>query len=41
MLFAGLLEHFPNEGAGAEHEPTAEQIVETQAHFIERVIFPV
>lgn len=40
MLFAGLLEHFPNEGTGAKHEPTDEQIIETQACFIERVLFP-
>ncbi|MDO8361520.1 MAG: TetR/AcrR family transcriptional regulator [Actinomycetota bacterium] len=38
MLLAGLLEHFPNEGKGSEHEPTPEQLVEAQALFIERVL---
>ena len=37
MLLAGLLEHFPNEGAGSVHEPPADQFVEAQALFIERV----
>ncbi|MGD9704587.1 MAG: TetR/AcrR family transcriptional regulator [Acidimicrobiia bacterium] len=40
MLLASLLEHFPNEGAGSAHEPSEAQIVETQALFIERVLFP-
>ena len=38
MMLSGLLEHFPNEGLGAEHEPTDQQIVDAQAHFIERVL---
>lgn len=40
MLFASLLENVPNEGAGARLAPTDEQIVEAQALFTERVIFP-
>lgn len=38
MMLAGLLEHFPDEGIGAKHEPTDAQIIEAQARFIERVI---
>lgn len=40
MLLAGLLEHFPNEGLGTRLEPSPEDIVETQARFVERVIYP-
>jgi AcrR family transcriptional regulator len=40
MLLAALLEHFPNEGLGTDHEPSNEQIVEIQAQFIERVLLP-
>ena len=40
MLLAGLLEYFPNEGTGSAYELSEEQIVETQAQFIERVVFP-
>lgn len=40
MLLAGLLEYFPNEGAGTAHELTEGQIVQAQAQFIERVVFP-
>lgn len=39
MLLAGLLEHFPNEGAGSSHELSPDRIVEAQALFIERVLF--
>ena len=40
MLLAGLLEHFPNEGAGSAYELSEDEIVEAQALFIERVVFP-
>lgn len=40
MLLSSLLENFPNEGRGGVHEPTDDQIVEAQAHFIERVLLP-
>jgi AcrR family transcriptional regulator len=40
MLLAGLLEYFPHEGAGSAYELSEEQIVEAQALFIERVLFP-
>ncbi len=40
MLLSSLLEHVPNEGAGAEHEPSDEALIEAQAVFIERVIWP-
>lgn len=40
MLFSGLLEHFPNEGAGSRHEQSDSEIVETQALFVERVLVP-
>jgi methyltransferase (TIGR00027 family) len=40
ILLAGLLEHFPNEGAGSKHEPTDEQVVAAQAQFLDRVLFP-
>lgn len=38
MMLAGLLEHFPDEGIGAKHEPSDGQIIEAQARFIERVL---
>ena len=38
VMLAALLEHFPNEGKGTRFEPSAQQIVEAQALFIERVI---
>lgn len=38
MMFAGLLENFPNEGTGSKFEPHDDAIVEAQAQFIERVI---
>ena len=37
MMLAGLLEHFPNEGAGSSYEPTDDDI-ETQAAFVQRVL---
>ncbi len=40
MLFSGLLEHFPNEGAGSRYEPDDSEIVEAQALFVERVLVP-
>jgi AcrR family transcriptional regulator len=40
MLLSSLLENVPNESAGARLAPTDEEIVEAQAQFIERVIFP-
>lgn len=40
MLLSSLLEHVPNEGAGARHEPSDDALIEAQATFIERVIFP-
>jgi AcrR family transcriptional regulator len=40
MLLAGLIEHFPNEVAGVEREPSKREIVDAQAAFIERVILP-
>ncbi len=40
MMLSSLLEHFPNEGLGAKHEPTDQQIVDAQARFIERVLLP-
>jgi AcrR family transcriptional regulator len=38
MLVAALLEHFPHEGAGSRYEPSDDDIVEAQAHFVERAI---
>jgi AcrR family transcriptional regulator len=38
MLFAGLLEHFPNEATGCVHEPTDDQLVAAQAQFLRRVV---
>ena len=38
MMLAGLLEHFPNEGAGSSYEPTDDDIIETQAAFVQRVL---
>jgi len=38
VMVAALLEHFPNEGKGTTIDPTPDQIVETQAMFIERVL---
>jgi AcrR family transcriptional regulator len=40
MLFSGLLEHFPNEGAGSKYEPNDREIIEAQALFVERVLVP-
>lgn len=40
MLLTSVLEHFPNQGVGAKHEPSTQLIVETQANFIERVLLP-
>jgi AcrR family transcriptional regulator len=40
MLFSGMLEHFPNEGAGSMYEPDDSEIVEAQALFVERVLVP-
>lgn len=38
MLFAGLLEHFPNEATGCVHEPTDDQLIGAQAQFLRRVL---
>ena len=38
MMLAALLEHFPNEGKGTSFEPSADQIVQAQALFIQRVL---
>jgi AcrR family transcriptional regulator len=38
MMLAALLEQFPNEGKGTPFEPSADQIVDAQALFIERVL---
>jgi pheromone shutdown protein TraB len=38
MLFAGLLEHFPNEATGCVHEPTDDQLIAAQAQFLRRVL---
>ena len=38
IMLAALLEHYPNEGKGTEYQPTPEELVETQARFIERVL---
>jgi AcrR family transcriptional regulator len=40
MLFAGLVEQFPNEGKGSHYELDDDQVVETQARFVERVLLP-
>ncbi len=40
MLFAGLVEQFPNEGKGSHYELDREQVIETQALFVERVLLP-
>jgi AcrR family transcriptional regulator len=40
MLLSGLIENFPNEAVGASREPSARQIIEAEAAFIERVILP-
>ena len=38
MMLAALLEHFPDEGKGTSFEPSADQIVQAQALFINRVL---
>lgn len=38
MLFAALLEHFPNEGVGSRYEPSDDGIIDAQIRFIERVL---
>jgi hypothetical protein len=38
MMFASVLEHFPNEGSGSSVEPTDAEIIEAQAQFAERVL---
>lgn len=38
VMLAALLEHYPTEGKGTEYEPTVDDLIETQARFIERVL---
>jgi AcrR family transcriptional regulator len=40
MLMSSLLENVPNESANTRRRPTDDDIIEAQARFIERVIFP-
>jgi AcrR family transcriptional regulator len=40
MLMSSLLENVPNQSANARRPPTDDDIIEAQARFIERVIFP-
>ena len=40
MLLSSLLQHVPNEAVGASHQPADDALIEAQATFIERVVFP-
>ncbi len=38
MMMSILLEHFPNEAKGTAYQPNPDELVETEARFIERVL---
>jgi AcrR family transcriptional regulator len=40
IMLSASLEHFPNEGVGSKYEPDDDQLIEAQAAFVERVVFP-